>query len=498
MRWNVLIPLFIYLLLLIGIAWVVFRRRRAIAVGDQSAHYYIGNRNLGWLVLVFTLLSSLASAGTFIGGPGLVYGGGYGWVLAFMGQAPASFVILGLLGKKFAIVARKLGAVTVIDVLRHRYESRFVVGLGSLGIVLFLIAYMTAQFTGGGRVIQAVTGLPYVWVVVIVAGVLVIYTSLGGFLADVVSDTLQGVIMFFGGIVLWIAILTAIGGMAPVNDAVVEQDPDLLLLPGAADLFSWTIFSYFIVFGLASLALPHLTVRAMSYRDSKTVHQAMIVGPVVCAVFTLGFSTMGMVAHPYFPDLASGDLALPKLILEVLPGPLAGALLAAPLAAIMSTVDSMLLVVSSTIVRDVYRRYIRQNASDREIALLGPTVSAVIGIIVLLLALNPPKYLELVVIFAIGGLGSLFFIPLLVGLYWRRGSTLGAICGMVGGLVYYILATQWLPQLALGMQSVVMSLVVSAVLYVIGSYVSGPPPQRILIKFWGTSQDVNRVLQAER
>lgn len=498
MRWDVLIPLFIYLAVLIGIAFGVYRRRQAVAVSEQSAHYYIGERGLGWFPLVFTLLASGASAGTFIGAPGLVYDEGYAWVLAIMGQAPAAFVVLGLLGKRFAIVSRKINAVTVIDYLRHRYESTFVTLLAAVGIIIFLTAYMTAQFTGGGRVIQALTGLPYTWVVVIVAGVLVVYTALGGFLADVVSDTLQGVIMLVGGVVLWIGILTAVGGLAPVNRGLRQADAaELLLLPGPGDMFTWTLFSYFIVFGLMAVALPHLTVRAMSYRDSGAMHKAMYVGPVVMTIFTLGFATMGVVARLLFPDLASGDLAVPKLIIELLPGPLAGALLAAPLAAIMSTVDSMLLIVSSTIVRDLYRNYRPQGASDRRIAILGPAVSGVIGLVVLLLALNPPEYLELVVIFSIGGLGSIFFVPLVVGLYWRRANKTGAILGMTGGLIYYMVATQWVPQLTLGMQSVVMALVVSAVLFVIGSYAGPPPPQRVVIKFWGTYRDVLRVTARE-
>ena len=118
MRWDIIVPLAVYLVLLIGIAVWAFNQRQAVGTGGKSAEYYIAGRGLGWFILVFTLLASAASAGTYIGGPGLGYEWGYGWVLAAMAQVPAVLLVLGVLGKKFAIVARKLDALTVTDFLQ--------------------------------------------------------------------------------------------------------------------------------------------------------------------------------------------------------------------------------------------------------------------------------------------------------------------------------------------------------------------------------------------
>src|SRR5262245_2759958 len=139
---------------LIG-AWA-YGKRRQVAAGEKTAQYYLGGRSLGWVVLVFTLLASAASAGTFIGGPGLACSGGYGWILVSMFQVPTAFVVFGLLGKKFAILSRKLRIVTVTGFLRHRYEHSSVSVLASVGIVGFLLAYMVAQFVGGARVLEAI------------------------------------------------------------------------------------------------------------------------------------------------------------------------------------------------------------------------------------------------------------------------------------------------------------------------------------------------------
>jgi sodium/pantothenate symporter len=495
MRWDIIIPLAIYLVLLIGIATWAYNQRRAVGTGGKSAEYYIAGRGLGWFVLVFTILASAASAGTFIGGPGFGYEWGYGWVLAAMAQVPATLLVLGVLGKKFAIVARKLEALTVTDFLRHRYESHAVVMLAAIGIVASLMVYMSAQFVGGGRILEAVTGVPYTWVVIIFAGMVAFYTSVGGFRADTLSDALQGVIMLFGGVILWVAVLSATGGMTAVSGELNQRHPELLTLPGAGDFTILLLFSFFVVFGLVPAALPHLTVRAMSYRDTSSLHRAIYTGPIIMALFTLGFIGMGPVARVFFSDLPVGDLAVPRMMMEVLPGVVAGALFAAPMAAIMSTVDSMILVVSSAIIRDLYMNYVNPRLSDASASRLGSLTSLILGIIVLVISLRPPQLLEYLVIFAIGGLASTLFIPLVAGLYWKRANATAAILGMVGGMGGYIFFRAFVPDLPF--DPLPITLAISGALYLVGAYLGPPPRREALVKFWGTQEEIERIVDAE-
>ena len=495
MRWDIIIPLAIYLVLLIGIAVWAFNQRQAVATGGKSAEYYIAGRGLGWFILVFTLLASAASAGTYIGGPGFGYEWGYGWVLAAMAQVPAVLMVLGVLGKKFAIVARKLDALTVTDFLRHRYESHVVVILASIGIVASLMVYMSAQFVGGARILQEITGVPYVWLVIIFAGIVAFYTSVGGFRADAISDALQGVIMLFGGVVLWIVVLAATGGMTDVTGELKQRHPDLLTLPGAGDFTILLLFSFFVVFGLVPAALPHLTVRAMSYQDTASVHRAIYIGPVIMAIFTLGFIGMGPVARVFYPELAVGDLAVPRMIVELLPGWVAGALFAAPMAAIMSTVDSMILVVSSTIVRDLYMNYFNPRLPDHSASRLGSWTSLILGVIVVLISIRPPQLLEYLILFAIGGLASTLFIPLIAGLYWKRANATAAVLGMVGGMGGYVFFRVFVPDLPI--DPLPITLVISGVLYLVGAYLGPPPRREALVKFWGTQEEIDRIVGVE-
>ncbi|MQA09136.1 MAG: hypothetical protein GEU98_11440 [Pseudonocardiaceae bacterium] len=219
----------------------------------------------------------------------------------------------------------------------------------------------------------------------------------------------------------------------------------------------------------------------------------MKVGPFVMTVLTLGFLTMGLMARYYHPDLETGDLGLPMTIAELLPSGLAGVLFAAPLAAVMSTVDAMILVVSGTIIRDLYATYVNQRVSDGRTSAVTSVTTLTLTAIVLVLALEPPDYLEYLVIFAIGGLEVAFFIPLVLGLYWKRGNALGAGMAMIGGSTWYALANDAVPELALGMFPVATSSAVALVLYLVGSYVGPAPRREVLVKFWGTQAEIDKL-----
>lgn len=495
MRWNVLIALFCYLLVVAGIGYVVWSRRQRLT-GGRTEDYFVGGRSLGPWLLLFTILASLASAGTFVGGPGVAYEVGWTWVIGGLSWVPATIFILGPLSKKFAIVARKLRSLTVTDILRHRYESKILVLAASLGLVIFLIAYMVAQFVGGARVLQSVTGLPYTWGVVIFGVIVAAYTAFGGFKADVVTDLFQGLVMLVGSFVLWFAVLSFVS-WSDITSQLRQADPALMTLEGAGDLTIPLLASYWLVFGIFFAALPHVAVRAMSYRDTQAMHRAMVFGPVVGYVFSMGFAVMGVAAIVLLPNLQSADMAVPTLIAEYVPGWLAGALLAAPMAAIMSTIDSMILIVSAAIVKDVFHNYVRKDASDRQLARLSAGTSSVVGLLVLVVSLRPPDLVQFIVIFAIGGLQATLFWPLLLGLYWKRGNTLGATLSVIGGLGTYLLSAGPLPQASLGMDPLVVSLTASGVLYVVGTYAGRPPSRDIIAKFWGTEREVARVLAAE-
>jgi sodium/pantothenate symporter len=491
MNWDVLVPIIVLFAAMAPIA--IYAYKRAKSQTNKTSGYYLGGRTLGPWVLIFTVLASAASAGTFIGTAGLTYAEGYGWVWGAMMQVPSAVIALGLVGKKYAIVARKLNLITFTDFFKARYESRTVTFLTAVCMVIFLVAYMVAQFVGGARVLESITGINYIVLVVVFAGVVALYTAFGGFLAAAFTDAAQGIVMLLGGVALWIVVLSTVGGIDAVESGTRSLDGQLYVLPGSSGFDLPMMISYAIMFGLLLAALPHVSVRAMSYRDSKSLHKALWVGPLIMAVFTLGFGAMGLIGRILYPEAELADLVLPTLIVDHLPGPLAGAVLAAPIAAVMSTVDSMILVVSAALVRDLYKGFIQPELSDDAQSKAGTWASLAIGTIVLVLALNPPDFLQHVINFAIGGLEAGLFIPLILGLFWKRGNALGAILSLFGGMLYYLLAANFFPVLALGMMPVFMATVFSLVVYVGAAHLGPPPSRRILIKFWGTQDEIDRL-----
>jgi sodium/pantothenate symporter len=486
MRWDVLIPIALSLIVTFVIGGVLHRVMKVRASNFQE-DYFIGGRSLGPFVLTFTLLASAASAGTFIGSPGVAYNSGFSWVLILLTQVGMGVYILGILGKKFAIVARKINAVTLTDFFKERYQSKAVVLGSSIGVILFISAYMVAQFVGGARILESITGLPYKTGLIIFGLAVVLYTVYGGFRAVAITDAIQGVIMILGGILLWIFFFIKTDGFSGIIGQLVAEHPEMVELPGPSGATPLMLFSYFMLFGIAAIGLPHASVRGMTFLNTASMHKSIIYSGIVMALFTLFFATLGPFVKVLYPDITVPDMALPTLILDIMPGWVAGLVLAAPLAAIMSTVNSMLLVTSASVVKDIYLNYINPKASEKKIAKLSYFATLIIGVAVVLFALTPPDYLQFLVVYAIGGLEATFFAPIVFGLYWKRATTQGAIVSMYAGIISYILLGEFFPN-PFGMQTIVTATALSVGLMIVVSYLSPKPSQEIINKFWGSQK----------
>ncbi|WP_462327783.1 sodium:solute symporter family transporter, partial [Desulfobaculum sp.] len=185
---QAIIPVILYLAFSFAIA--LWARGKANAQSSSQGFledYFIGGRSMGGFVLAMTIIASYTSASSFVGGPGVAYALGLSWVLLAMIQVPATFLTLGVLGKRFAIMARKTNSVTLTDFLRARYKSDAVVILCSVALLVFFMAAMLAQFIGGARLFQAVTGYPYIVGLTLFGISVVFYTAIGGFRAVVLT-----------------------------------------------------------------------------------------------------------------------------------------------------------------------------------------------------------------------------------------------------------------------------------------------------------------------
>jgi len=180
---------------------------------------------------------------------------------------------------------------------------------------------------------------------------------------------------------------------------------------------------------------------------------------------------IGVFARPVLPGVKIGDTVMPLLSMKVLPPFVAGIVLAAPMAAIMSTVDALLILVSSALVKDIYLNYIKPNAEESQIKKVSFSVTAIIGVIVIILALSPPDLIVWLNLFSFGGLESVFIWPVVLGLYWSKGNKYGAITSMVIGMGSYILLDRLYPN-AFGLHTVVLPIVLSLLGFITVSLLS--------------------------
>lgn len=456
---------------LIGILLIIFAvgmwaGKYVKSTNSFLQEYFLGDRSLGGFILAMTMTATYGSASSFIGGPGVAYNEGLGWVLLAMSQVATGYFVLMILGKKFAIVTRRYKAVTMVDFLKERYQSKWVVLLSAFSIIIFLFSAMAAQWIGGARLIESLTGMNYTSALFIFAVSVLVYVTIGGFRAVALTDAIQGSVMFIGTLILLIATIIAGGGIPAIISDLAAENPNLITPFGADGTLTPTyVSSFWILVGVGVVALPQIAVRAMSYKNSQSMHRALIIGTIVVGFIMLNMHLIGVFARPIMPGIEVGDKVMPLIALEVMPPWLAGVVLAAPMAAIMSTVDSLLLLVSSSIVKDIYLNYIKPEASPSQVKGLSMGITALLGIIVFIMALDPPNLIIWLNLFAFGGLEAAFIWPIVMGLYWSKGNKYGALASMIAGVGLYVLSDSFFPQ-PLGLHSVVLPIVVSFVAYV--------------------------------
>ena len=371
MNLELLLPLCIYLVLVLGVGFWASRHRVG---GDFVQEYFIGNRSMGGLVLAMTLVATYTSASSFIGGPGAAYKIGLGWVLLAMIQLPTVWLTLGVLGKKFAIIARRVNAVTI--------------------------------------------------------------------------------------------------------------DPKLVSPQGAGDMLTQPfMLSFWVLVCVGVVGLPHSALRCFGYRDSKALHRGILIGTIVSAFLMFGMHLAGALGRAILPGMDSPDKIMPSLMMEVLPPWLAGVFLAAPMAAIMSTIDSQLIQASATLVKDLYLNYLSpEKAGQEKLEVRVPRLSLlctlILGTLVLLAALQPPEMIIWLNLLAFGGLQAVFLWPLVLGLYWSRANGPGALASMVCGILCYAILSQWGIKLA-GLHAIVPSLALGLVAFVLVSLLTPAPSQSV-------------------
>lgn len=491
MSFMILTPVLCFLAALLAVGFYFARRARMRP--DFSAEYFVAGRTLGGVVLAMTLVATYGSVSSFVSGPGVAWNLGYGWVVFAAPQIITGFLLLGTVGKKLAVISRRVRALTVIDVLDARFGSKPLSVLLALTLLIFFTTMIVGQFVGGAQIFAAITGLDYAASLLLFAVVTVLYTA-GGFRAVVITDAICAVLMLVGMGALFYVIITTAGGWGELTarlNALESGDgggPGRFFDVTAHGALPFTLlFSAWVLVGFGTVGLPHSLVRCITYRDTQSLHQAMVVATIICGALMIGMTLIGVLARGVISELPPGgtDAVIPTLIATHMHPLLAGITIIGPIAATMSTVSSLLILATSAIISDLRLRVSPAAAGggDRGFALRARLITYLVGALAIVLALYPQDIVVWINMFAFGGLECAFLWPIVLGLFWPRMNATGALLGLLCGLGSYFLLTIFKVD-QFGLHSIVAATLIGLIFSIAGSYLGQATTRETLALFF--------------
>ncbi len=428
------ISLALYFVVMLGIGLYAYREST-----DDVSGYMLGGRKLGPAVTALSAGASDMSGWMLLGLPGAMYVSGLsaGWIaIGLFAGALVNWIVVAPRLRVHTEVADD--AITIPDFFEKRFEdkSHALRVISSIVIVVFFTLYTSSGVVAGGKLFESAFGADYALGLWITAGVVVAYTMIGGFMAVSMTDFVQGCIMFVALILVPVVALGDVGGFGGLETTLNGIDTSLLSLFGGMTIIG--VISA-LSWGLGYFGQPHIIVRFMAIRSVKDVPRARTIGMSWMGVTIVGALATGLIGLAYATDngLAIDDPETIFIVLsQILFHPLiAGFLLAAILAAIMSTISSQLLVSSSSLTEDFYAIFVRRDASQKELVTIGRASVVLVSLVAIWLAYDPTNNVLGLVSNAWAGFGAAFGPVVLLSLTWPRMTRNGALAGMILGAI---------------------------------------------------------------
>jgi SSS family solute:Na+ symporter len=424
-----------YLVVLLAIG-VLSSRFSSSGIGE----FFVGGRRMNRFVVALSAVVSGRSAWLLLGVTGRAFEIGSAALWSVVGYTVAELILFLTFAVRLRRFSEVYDCITLPDFFAARFgdeDGRLRVLLASV-ILVFMVAYVSSQFAGGGKAIGASFGLAPTTGVALTAAIVLGYTILGGFLAVSLTDTLQGVFMLVALLVVPAIAIASAGGWGAVVAELNAFDPTFLdptsLALGA--------FIGFVGIGLGSPGNPHIIVRYMSIDDPKQLRFAAVIGTFWNVAMGAGAVLIGLAGRIYFADVnalpgADTENLFPALSQLHLHPALFGVVVAAVFAAIMSTADSQLLVAASSVVRDLYQKLLKrhQQIPERKLVLYSRIVVAVLVAVSLVLGVVAENLVFWLVLFAWAGLGAALGPTSILALYWRGATRTGMAAGVLTGAV---------------------------------------------------------------
>lgn len=427
----------IYLIMLVGIGLYFYKKTSSIE------GFLLGDRGLGSWVTAFSAQASDMSGWLLMGLPGAIYLGGMPEVWIGIGLCVGTILNWKFVAARLRTYTEKTDSLTLSTFFERRFKdpTGAIRVISALIILIFFTIYSSSGMVASGKLFQMMFGIDYTTAVLIGALVIVAYTFLGGFLAVCWTDLIQGILMIIAIVVVPILAMSHLGSMQPTLDAMAAQGLSMNLLGGGISVMAIISAASW---GLGYFGQPHILVRFMGIKSIKELPKSMTIAIVWVIIALTGAIFVALLSIPLFPGLTDGaqETVFMLMIRKFFPPWIGGIFLAAIMAAIMSTIDSQLLVSSSALTEDLARIFFKKELTEKQSVNLGRLSVIIIAVIALFMALVPNSTVMGLVSYAWGGFGAAFGPLVLFGLYSKKTSWKAALSGMIVGTLTVIIWKQ--------------------------------------------------------
>ena len=462
----------IYLVVAIAIA-VLARQGKMV----NMSGYFLGDRKMGGFVSAMSYSATTYSAFMMVGLAGLTYKGGVG-ALGFEIVYFAGVSLVAIFGPKFWAVGKKFGYVTPSEMLGHRYNDKKVSVAVAISSCVFLIPYAAVQLAGVGYLLQGATegAIPFTTGVMLATAVAIFFSYVAGIRSVMWTDSLQAIMMIVASTLVAYLVIEGLGGFHALFDSLAEKEPQSLVVPGPG-LFSFVTFlGLTIPWFFFSLSNPQVSQRLYMPSSLHAMRRMLLGFLGFGLVYTLVSVLWGFSALAAFPDLAKADLATATLLgSEFVPPVLGAIVLIGIMAAAISTIDSIMLTLSSMLARDVYAN-VKPGSDDGKQLWVGKVVIPIIALLALGFA---ELQLDLIAVLSVAASSGLVaVVPAIIGaFYWKRGTGAGAFVSVVGTGIFVLIMYATGNSL-FGLPAGIWGIVVSTALYIGVSLATSAPTQR--------------------
>ena len=491
----------LYLIFMIVIG--VFSMKKTNSAED----YFLGGRGLNGWVAALSAQASDMSGWLLMGLPGSIYalGTGQAWIAIglFLGTV-ANWLFISKRLRRYTIVANN--SLTLPEFLENRFhdKKRVLLCISSIVIVIFFLVYTASALASGGKLFNTVFGVDYHIALAIGAGVILIYTFMGGFLAVCTTDFVQGMLMLIGLLVVPVVAYSFVSGdfAAGLSSAGVQNyDHYMSLFYNGDKPYTFVEILSQLAWGLGYCGMPHILVRFMAVKNEKELKKSSVIAIVWVFISLVAACAIGVIGRAFLAPVilgtrnaASPESVFIEMIGQVFNGRLAlpfmgGIFLCGILAAIMSTADSQLLVCASSVSKDIFKNVAKPNASDKTVLKVSRITVIIVAVLAFIIAWDPDSSIMTLVSDAWAGLGAAFGPIVVCSLFWKRTNFAGAVAGIVaGGLT--VLIWDYLPIIngstiyeVTGIYSLLVGFAISVAFIVIFSLATRAPSEEIMAEF---------------